>query len=83
MLRTSPGSQSTETVAGRQQTSQSVTNDCAPALVSITTSKLAPQYGQEIVSLTSTPRPSHDPPAREISFFLFHRARFGILEDEA
>jgi len=54
MLKTSPGSHSTATANGRQQTSQSVVNRCVRVVVSITRSKLWPQNGHCMVWLIST-----------------------------
>ena len=44
-LKISPGSHSARTSNGRQHTSQSVVNRCVRVLVSITSSKVWPQYG--------------------------------------
>src|ERR1019366_9749902 len=52
-LRISPGSHSTNTSKGRQHTSQSVVSRWLAVLVSITRSKLWPQYGHCTVSLAS------------------------------
>src|ERR1035438_2181567 len=52
-LRISPGSHSTSTSNGRQHTSQSVVRRWLAVLVSITRSKLWPQNGHLIVSLSS------------------------------
>jgi len=65
-LNTSPGSHSTETSNGRQQTSQSVVNRCAATLVSMAQSKLWPQNGQVIEVGTSISRENraHQTPGR-------------------
>ena len=54
-LKISPGSHVTVTSNGRQHTSQSVVNRCPGTLVSMTTSDVCPQNGQEMDSQTSTP----------------------------
>jgi hypothetical protein len=52
MPRISPGSQSTTTSNGRQQTSQSVVKRWDATLVSMANSKLWPQKGHWTVSVT-------------------------------